>query len=403
MRILIVNWELPVFDRTSGGLRLFTLLSLLTAAGAECDYILPAREREIQRFGIDEFDRYVLEMARHGINLRVGGIFDLLRAHTYNAVLFEFFTGAEKYGAVVRILQPQAVLVVDSVDLTYLRWSAMADVTGSAEDRARADDIMLRELGTYRHSDLVLTLTQDESAELVRQVPGVRTFEVPNIHLLPSIDREESSVPTVLFIGSFTHEPNIDAVKWMAREIWPKVLAACPDARLQVIGQFPPADLLLSDSQSIDLLGHVPSTLPYLASAWVSVAPLRFGAGMKGKVGEALAAGLPVVTTGFGAQGYMLNNGRSALIVDSSQGFADAVIALLGDAALRKRLGCQGKEIIRGHFSREAVAQSIPKLLLHLSSVRPSTTPWQLLRLRRFVLLLLDAWARHVSWRFVQK
>jgi glycosyltransferase involved in cell wall biosynthesis len=398
MRILVVNWELPTFDRTSGGLRLFTLLVLLQRAGITCDYLLMGSEKELARYGQSEFDRYVETMATHGIALRSAGVLDALKTATYDAVLFEWFSGAERFGALVRLYQPQAAIVVDSVDLSYLRWAAMAVVTGKPEDRLRAEDVKRRELRTYRQSDLVLTLTEEETREVSRELPGLRTFEVPNIHQLPAVERAESTSPTVLFIGSFTHEPNVDAVKWVTREIWPAIHAARPDARLVVIGQRPPDDLLPPGCAGVEVLGHVPSTLPYLARAWVSIAPLRFGAGMKGKVGEALAAGVPLVTTSFGAQGYGLANGESAFVEDSAADFSRAVLALLADAAMRQRFAERGRAIVQQGFSEEAVAARVPALKAAINGARPAR-PVSLLHLRRTAFELSQWWQRSVAWR----
>ena len=398
MRVLIVSWELPTFDRTSGGLRLFTLMSLLVEGGAACDFLLAAPNRELRRYGDAEVDRYADEMGRVGVAVRAATLPEVLRQHRYDAVVFEFYSGAEQLGHVVRALQPQAALVIDSVDLTYLRWAAMAEVTRKAEDLQRAQDVRRRELATYRRSDLVLTLTADESTELRRHIPGVAVFEVPNIHPMPEFARSEASQPTVLFIGSFTHEPNVDAVQWVASEIWPRVVAAHPSARLQIIGQRAPKDLLPAGSVGTELLGHVPSTAPYLASAWVSIAPLRFGAGMKGKVGEALAAGLPLVTTTFGAQGYRLESGQSAFVVDAPEDYAAALIELLASPDLRQRMGQAGRRVVAEHFSRESVAARIPSLLEAIRAAKPTRRP-PLLALRRGLLRASEVWAKHVAWR----
>jgi glycosyltransferase involved in cell wall biosynthesis len=401
--MLVVDQELPTFDRSSGGLRLFTLMNMAAEqAGVQCGHLLPARQREVSRLGEQESARYVAELAHHGIGSYSGNLAARLRSAVYDAILFEYFSSAEPHFDVVRTLQPDATLVIDSVDLTYKRWAALADVTGLPADRARARQVERRELAAYSRADLVLTLTGDETSELARRLPALRTFEVPNIHPLAVIQRAESSTPTVLFIGSFTHEPNVDGAKWLVREIWPRVLAAMPEARLQIVGQLPPGDLLPPDSRGIVVLGHVPSTLPYLQSAWVSVAPLRFGAGMKGKVGEALAAALPVVTTRFGAQGYKLESGVSAFVVDTAPEFAESIVSLLVSPGRRRAIGSQGHGIVKENFSREAVARRIPALLAAIRSCRPTCRP-RFLPLRRLALQTSESWGRHVAWRFARR
>lgn len=398
MKLLVVNPELPQFDRTSGGLRLFTFIALLRAQGCECDYLVSTPQAERSRIGEQDWAHYEASLRTLGVPLITRPLREALRANRYDVVVFEFFHVARPFLRLVRALQPQARLVVDSVDLTYLRWHAKADLSGTEADRAHARQVQADELDTYRRSDLVLTLTDDEADELRRRIPGIATHNLPNIHSMPALERDEAPHPELLFIGSFTHEPNVDAVRWFHAEIWPLIRQHRPDAEWVIIGANAPDDIVALNGNGIRFEGRVPSTEPYLGSAWVSLAPLRFGAGMKGKVGEALAGGLPVVTTAFGAQGYGVEHGVSGMIADTAEDFAQAVLKLVDDPALRQRIGHAGRALIAGRFSSDAVAGALPQLLDTLSRLpQAERLVWP--ALARVHLSACAWWAQHVAWR----
>jgi O-antigen biosynthesis protein len=316
-----------------------------------------------------------------------------------DAVIFEWFIVARELLQRFRWLCPNARLIVDSVDLTYQRWHAKADLSGLPEDRAHAERVEREELDTYAAADLVLTLTDEDARELNQRLRGLPSFNVPNIHTLHDVKREETATPSVLFIGSFSHQPNVDAVRWFHAEIWPAISRRVLDVQWMIIGADAPPDILALSDARVRVLGRVPSTAPWLASAWVSIAPLRFGAGMKGKVGEALAAEIPVVTTPFGIQGYGLVDGESVMVASDAETFADRVIRLLADRALRANLAASGLQTIQNHFSRHAVAQRIPALVSAIATA-PLRRRNRFPRLVHWSSIVGDWWARHMGWRF---
>ena len=398
MHFLFVNPELPQFDRTSGGLRLFTFIELLRDAGVRCSYLLSTPEEERRRIGEEDYRHYCSKLESIDVRLLTRPMGNELRASSYDVVVFEFFHVARHFLDHVRILQPQARVVVDSVDLTFLRWHAKADLSGLPEDRAHAQGIEAAELGTYRRSDLVLTLTDEEAGQLTHRTLGVPTFNLPNIHTLGCRGNSEHTQPTLLFIGSFTHEPNVDAVRWFHAEVWPLIKAQRPDARWVIIGANAPDDIAALNQNGIEFKGRVPETAPYLKEAWVSVAPLRFGAGMKGKVGEALAWGLPAATKQFGAQGYGVADRVTAVLGDTAEEFAQGVVWLLEDPLRRQQVGSGGQAIIKDRFSREAVSNGIPTLLAFTAAL-PASKRLSWLPVRKAWLSLREGWQRHMAWR----
>lgn len=398
MDFCIVHSEFPCHDRTSGGLRLHTLIALLREAGHRCDYLLTTPQAERKRLGDADYQRYAAELARMGVGLidARGGAH---RSHHWDVVIFEWYMAAAALLAEFRAWHPDAILVTDSVDLTFKRWETKAELSGAPADAAYAATVRREELANYARSDLILTLTPEESAEVVRLLPGQATFEVPNIHTIPDLVRQESATPELLFIGSFSHQPNVDAVRWFQRDVWPSVKKARPDCHWTIVGAEAPADIANLADPQVTVTGRVPDTMPFLARCWISIAPLRFGAGMKGKVGEALAAGAPVVTTAFGAQGYALVDGEHACIADDTPGFTGAVMRVLESRSLRDALGAAGRRAITGSFSREVMAGRIPQLIETLQRLPRKSTrlpAWA----ARLAIRGREQWQARIGWRF---
>lgn len=397
MRFCVAHGELPCHDRTSGGLRLHTLVALLREAGHPCDYLLTTPAAERGRLGDDDYARYIDDLTALGVRV-IEGTPQARRRYQWDVVIFEWYMTAAALLTEFRAWHPKTRMVIDSVDLTFRRWEARAALTQSPADRDHAARIRREELATYRRADLVLTLTPEESADLQGLIPGLPCFEIPNIHAIPPLARAEAASPELLFIGSFSHQPNTDAVRWFRDAIWPAIHAAVPACRWTIIGAEAPEDIATIADPAISVTGRVPDTQPYLARAWISVAPLRFGAGMKGKVGEALAAGVPVLTTPFGAQGYGLSDGTSAIIAADADGLVAGALKLLGTAALRRTMGLAGREAVTQRFSRAVIAACIPDFITLLASTPPRSTIG-LLGLARLGYRLRGVWQRHLAWR----
>jgi glycosyltransferase involved in cell wall biosynthesis len=167
----------------------------------------------------------------------------------------------------------------------------------------------------------------------------------------------------ILFIGAFAHPPNTDAVLWLAGEILPLIQAELPDLVCHVIGAEPPARIRALDCERLKIHGYVPDVRSFFDGCRLSVAPLRYGAGVKGKVNQSLAHGLPVVATHQAAEGMFLKDGVSVLLADEPKAFACAVVRLYRDQALWERLSSGGLEVMEAHFSFAAARRALDELV----------------------------------------
>ncbi len=143
--------------------------------------------------------------------------------------------------------------------------------------------------------------------------------------------------PLVMFVGAMDWEPNIDAVEYFCREIWPQIQSGIPGARFRVVGRNPDRRVCRLVSESIEVTGSVPSVVEHLREAAVVVVPLRIGGGTRLKIYEAMAMGKAVVSTTVGAEGLDVHHGQDIVLADEPNSFAEAVIRLLSDLPVRRR------------------------------------------------------------------
>jgi glycosyltransferase involved in cell wall biosynthesis len=146
----------------------------------------------------------------------------------------------------------------------------------------------------------------------------------------------------IVFVGGYQHTPNVDAVQYFAEEIMPLLRKKLPGVRFYAVGSKPPAEIQALASEDIIITGFVEDLTPLLDKMRVSVAALRYGAGIKGKIGTAMAAGLPVVATTLAAEGMSLSDGGNILVADGTEAFANAVASIYQDAALWNRVSVNG-------------------------------------------------------------
>jgi glycosyltransferase involved in cell wall biosynthesis len=174
-------------------------------------------------------------------------------------------------------------------------------------------------------------------------------------------------------VGSFEHIPNVDAVAHLVQDVMPLVWRELPDVNLTVVGADAPASITKLAAPQVNIAGWVEDLGPLLRESVASVAPLRYGAGMKGKVTQSLAAGLPVVTSTIGAEGLDVEDGRDILMADDPAAFADRVIRLHRDPELWQLLSVNGRATVNRVCSPDVQRAVLAGLLDH--SAAPSAEP----------------------------
>jgi GT2 family glycosyltransferase/glycosyltransferase involved in cell wall biosynthesis len=383
--ILFLAPELPLFDRSSGGFRLYQIVKMAKGAGHEVTFIarepgavrdwqpyadaLEALGVEVHPYDPDKvFDTWGKSIDQPRIDLR-----ELFQRKRFDVAYCYFFEIADLYREEIRELSPETRFVVDSVDLHYLRELRHGTLLGDEKLIEKAANTRKRELASYAAADEVITVTETDRAALLAADPGLNVRVIPNIHPSVGSGKRWEDRRDIVFVGGFRHRPNVDAMILFYHDVWPQVIARLPDARLIIVGSDPPESILNLAGDRVVVTGHVPDTAEYLDACRISVAPLMYGAGMKGKVGEALAAGLPVVGTTIACEGMGLTDGEDVLVADSPSHMADAIVSLYEDENLWHKLSESGRGLVRDRYSPEAIKSNVLDVLKPRSGYREET------------------------------
>jgi glycosyltransferase involved in cell wall biosynthesis len=354
-RALVCFYDVPRVDRDSGSRSVFDFVTFLREAGFDVAYVAvngisDARYAEpLRQAGVAVFDGMLIDVDE----LLAWGRFDL-------ALLCSWTIG-ELYLPAVRRVSPSARVIVNSLDLHFFREARR--IFGHSEggsgllDSDYADQL-IGELNVYAAAEAVLTVSQKEAA-LINDLLGV-----PNhAHTVPdSEDLSPSSIPWeerrgIVFVGAYRHPPNVQAVRYLCREILPLVDQQLLDEHpVYVLGDGMDETVRSFGRglSNVRMIGWVPSIVPYLDRARISVAPLLYGAGTKRKMVEALLTCTPAVATRVGVEGLGLEEGRHVLIADDPISFAGAVERLLRNKRLWERIAREGYEHAAPRHSREA-------------------------------------------------
>jgi polysaccharide biosynthesis protein PslH len=257
-------------------------------------------------------------------------------------------------------------LVVDSHEIAYDLARQFAHAGGRGRRfyaGANWRKLGREELSTYRHADGVCLCSVADERRLLDQVPGVRTEVIPNAADVEYYQPRSTDPPldgrTVVYFGLLSTVPNIDGVTHFAQNIWPRIAAAHPQARWQIIGGRPPPSLLALAGPRVELTGFVSDLRPYLAAAAAVVVPLRLGGGTRLKIVEAMAIGKAIVSTRLGAEGIEAVPGRDILVENEPAAFADAVSRLLADPGLAARIGRSARRLAVERYAWGGAARAL--------------------------------------------
>jgi glycosyltransferase involved in cell wall biosynthesis len=220
----------------------------------------------------------------------------------------------------------------------------------------------------------VQVFTPRDAAALLRIAPDLRDRVWVNpfgIQLPEPADPRVEEPGQLVFVGGYSHPPNVDAALWLAREIMPLLRARCPVATLTLVGSDPSEIVRRLAREDVRVTGYVPAVEPYLARAQVVVAPVRLGGGMRMKVLQALAMGKAVVTTPLGAEGLSVEGQRPPLaIAEDASGFVEAIAQLLASNTGRQALGAAARLFVVQHHSAEAYARRLEQVYHRLHTLR---------------------------------
>jgi O-antigen biosynthesis protein len=358
--VLIVDSAVPQPDRDSGSMRLVQLMRLLREEGAHVVFVPAERERiepataALQRDGVETWYRPYFD-----------GLPAWLREHgpRFDVAMVSRYHLAGECLPLLRKYAPQARCVFDTVDLHFLRERRGAEIAGDRALLRAAERTRALELRAVADADVTLVVSDSERALLHEAMPQARVELLSNLHRVASPGLSFEASRDLLFVGGFAHPPNVDAVRWFVETVFDRIRARHPEIVFHCIGADPPPQIAaLAARPGVIVHGHVPDLDPYLDGCRVSVAPLRFGAGVKGKINQSMARGLPVVATTCAVEAMHLQDGVDVLIGDDAESFASAVLRLYDDAALWRRLAINGLDNVQRYFSADAARETVRRV-----------------------------------------
>jgi GT2 family glycosyltransferase/glycosyltransferase involved in cell wall biosynthesis len=358
--VLIVDAYTPTPDQDSGSLRMLNLMCLLRESGYAVHF-LPDNRAHAGRY-TEALQALGIEALYHPF---VADPIAWLRTHgrTLNAIVLSRHYVAANYIGLARLYAPQARLIFDTVDLHYLREQRAAELERSADLAAQAARTRAQEWKLMRECDVSLVVSATEKELLARELPQARIEVLSNVHAVYGRRREFAERRDLVFVGGFQHPPNIDAVLWFVHEVFPHVRAQIPQIEFHVIGSKAPRQILELAHDGVTVHGYVADIEPFMDGCRLSVAPLRYGAGVKGKVNMAMSFGLPVVATTPAVEGMHVRNGGDVLVADTPQEFAAAIVRAYNDATLWRTLSDNGLANVTRHFSFDAARAALVRIL----------------------------------------
>ena len=362
-RILVADYRVPRPDVSAGERATVGILQDLCTLGYEVVFLpndmvpSPRYEAALRATGVQiitrdsGFDYSAHYLEKHGSEF---GTFYLIRVDVAETLL-----------PVARRVAPDARVIFHAPDLYFLREMREAELRNDPAAREGALQTRDRELAMMSRSDRVVVVSPAEVPVLREVLPNTPISVFPVLYA-PVVEnpRPYAKRKNIFFLGGFGHPPNVGAVQWFAAEVWPHVRKALPKVEFHIIGaEAPDAVVALGQLPGIKVVGFVPDLDPVLQTLRVGVAPLQYGAGIKGKVAVTMGAGIPCVCTEIAAEGMGIKNNVHALVENDPVRFAEAIVTLYKEEKTWIRLAKNGQALVQDKYGDAANRASLLKVL----------------------------------------
>jgi glycosyltransferase involved in cell wall biosynthesis len=363
-RLLLIDHCTPTPDQDSGSVDLVNYIRLLDGLGYRVTFIPDSDRLHFGRY-TDALQARGVECLYHPFLKSVSDVLSR-RGAEFDVVMLMRGPLAYRYIDEVRKRCPHAKCIFNTVDLHFLREQRRAALETGDPDSQAARDARREELYVTRRADATIVISPVEKTILESEVPEAQVEVIPLIREVEGSGADFSARSGLLFVGGFQHPPNVDAVRWLCQDIWPVLRSRLPSVRLTIVGSKLTPEVAALADDDIDVLGYVEDLTPLLAGARLSLAPLRYGAGQKGKVVGSLSHGLPCIATSVAAEGLGLGAEDGILVGDTVDEFAEATVRAYTDAVCWDRLSRNGLSAVEREFSLDANRRRLQELLLSL-------------------------------------
>jgi len=348
--VIVFDDLLPTPDLDAGSARMLLILQIL-AKRYNTVFVYRSKNAD---------PRYEQALVNEGIE-SVNLIYypEILKRQKFETAILSRPDLAQPLLRSLRKLAPETKIIFDSVDAHFRRLERQYRISGDGQVKRKAERYRQIELDVVRRCDIVWCTSEEDRVALTAEVPERSVAIIPTIHPLHGRGRSFDERRNLLFIGNFNHSPNRDAVVYFVEQVLPLIRLTLADIQFDVVGSYTPENFRSYQSNGVRVHGYVPDIEPLFQSTRVFVAPIRFGAGVKGKIGDALSYGVPVVTTDVGAEGMRFQGGQQVLIANTPEDFARAVCEAYSNKELWQKLSNEGQQHIARYFSPAAVERTI--------------------------------------------
>ena len=358
--LLIIGQTFPEPTTTAAGGRMLQLIEMFTSHGYGITFASSASSSE-KSFNLDS-----IGVTTQQIVINDSSFDDFVRQLNPTLVLFDRFVTEEQFAWRVTQSCPKALKILDTEDLHFLRKArqqALKDAT-DVKDANIFTETAKREIASILRCDLSLIISEFEmklladtfavSKEILYYLPFMVT-KLPDSSNFPEFEQRNN----FMTIGNLLHGPNVDSVLYLKKEIWPLIKKQLPQAQLYIYGNYAPQHILElhNQKQGFYIMGWADSVAHVMQKARVCLAPLRFGAGLKGKLLDAMLYGTPGVTTSIGAEGMYGDLLTPGVIADTPESFAELSVALYSDKIKWQQNAQRGVEIIKARYNGKAIAK----------------------------------------------
>lgn len=358
LRIIVFDDHIPVPDRDAGSARMQLILKALAEMGS-CTFV------SLGKLARPEYERQLREEG-----VEIANLIDyqrLLKTRRFDVALMSRPDVAAALLPSIKRTAPETKTIFDTVDIGFVRLEREFRLNGDKRVARAARRYKKLETRLTRSCDQIWCVTEEDQKALAREAPEAHFAIIPTIHPLQDRGQRFAERKGLFFIGNYLHRPNVDAVHYFVREIYPAVRETLPALKVFIVGDHAPPEITNYASDDVTVTGYLADVSPLFQSCRIFIAPLRFGSGIKGKIGQALSYGLPVITTSIGAEGMGLTHGRDAIVADGAHEFAEGMIKLYTNAELWQTLSDNGYHHVSQHFAPEVVVRKIRKAILNVA------------------------------------
>jgi hypothetical protein len=364
-RVLVIDVCTPKPDQDAGSVVTYNYLLTLRKLGFEVTFLSVVDS--------DKVDGYVFDLLKKGICCQYAPYLTTIEEYirkfgsSFDVVILSRASSGGKYIDIVKTYAPRAKIVFNTIDLHFLREERQKAISTDGNGSSQLEGISRDdELSIMRKSDHTILVSEYEKGLMNEIDPNIKVSVISLPWEIPGCTHGFDGRMDILFIGGFLHKPNVDAVINFIDKIWPLIKVKIPDCKFYIIGSNIPDEIKALGDKRIVVVGYVQELNEYFNKIKLSVSPLRFGAGVKGKIITSLSYGVPCVASPIAAEGMGLVDNLNVLIGKSDQEYAENVIKLYRSKELWESLSMNGLIYVRKTNGLEQFENLLGKLISSL-------------------------------------